>query len=377
MEFRNKKVLEFGAFFLIIMSFVVMGYYTYHSYSKQKEKSSEVIKIDNYYNPDYLFNNDYIKLADTIDSFSDEKKDIYMYLDKDNTFYIKYTNGNISYNKHITNLPKGKLSVYYNNLYDDYYELVAVSDEKDLYYVTFNLKSKKNYTFYKINGKVNSVYVPSYDKGNVYVNKKDKFVTNFIFSDSDNNLKYLDYKKNEYYLKDDFESVKPYFDYICVSDSFSVCDNTMIYQTFENKLIYKFNNKVVKNESGEEIIVKDMFATFEIDSKKIVNLDNISFDELNKKYDYNFIVYVVDKEDNFYKLELNKKVLKEKQEVSAVVSSLEKVKQIVINSKDGKSKDVHVVYIDGEETKITEDLNKKIVTSTVYDKNKDKLIETS
>ena len=69
--------------------------------------------------------------------------------------------------------------------------------------------------------------------------------------------------------------------------------------------------------------------------------------------------------------------LKEKQEVSAVVSSLEKVKQIVINSKDGKSKDVHVVYIDGEETKITEDLNKKIVTSTVYDKNKDKLIETS
>ena len=36
-----------------------------------------------------------------------------------------------------------------------------------------------------------------------------------------------------------------------------------------------------------------------------------------------------------------------------------------------------LVYIDGEETKITEDLNKKIVTSTVYDKNKDKLIETS
>lgn len=362
---------------LIIMSFVVMGYYTYQSYSNQKQKSSEVIKIDNYYNPDYLFNNDYIKLANSIDNFNDETKEIYMYLDKDNTFYIKYTSGNISYNKHITNLPKGKLSVYYNNLYDDYYELVAVSDKKDLYYVVFNLKSKKNYTFYKMNEKVNSVYVPSYDKKNVYLNKKGKFVTNFIFSDSNNNLKYLDYEKNKYYLKDDFEGVKPYFDYICASESFSVCNNIMIYQTFENKLVYKFNNKVVKNESGEEIIAKDMFATFEIDSKKQVDLDNISFNKLNRKYDYRFIVYVVDKEDNFYKLELNKKMLKEKQEIRAFSSSDKKVKQIVIDSKNDKSKDVHVIYIDGEETKITEDLNKKIITSTIYDKNKDKLIETN
>lgn len=374
MKSKNKKYIEWGAFLLIIISFIVMGYYTYQSYSKQKEESSEVVKIDNYYNPDYLFNNDYIKVASTIKDFSDEQKEVYMYLDKDNTLYIKYTNGKTSYNKHVTDLPEGKISVYYNNLYDDYYELVALTDKKDLYYISLDLKSTKDYKFYKVGEEINEVYVPSYDKNKVYVNKTNEITTNFIFSDSNSNLKYLDYKEKSFYLNDDLKGVKPYFEYICASDTSSICSDIMIYQDFENKLVYKYNNKVVKNEKEEEIIVKDMFATLEIDSKKEIDLDSISFNKLNN-YDYIFTVYVVDKEDNFYKLEISKEDIIEKQETTALIVSNKKVKQFIIDE-DNKSKVVHVVYMDGEETKITEDLNKKIITSTTYDKSKNKVIET-
>ena len=374
MKSRNKKALEWCAFSLIIICFIVMGYYTYQSYSNQKNEKSDVVKVDNYYNPDYLFNNDYIKIASTIGDFNVERKEVYMYLDKDNTLYIKYTNGKTSYNKHITNLPEGKVTVYYNNLYDDYYELVALTEEKNLYYISLDLKSKKDYKFYDVGEGINGVYVPSYDKSKVYVNKTDNLTTNFIFSDDENNLKYLDYEKKEYILRDNLKDVKPYFDYVCASDTSIMCNDIMIYQTFENKLVYNYIDEVVKNDLDEDIIVKDMFATLEIDSKKQIDLDTISFSVLNKKYDYIFTVYIVDKEDNFYKLEINKEVLKQKQVGSALISSEKRVKQLVIDEKEG-NKLVHVIYVDGEETKITEDINKKIITSTVYDKNKNKLIE--
>lgn len=376
MKSRNKKVLEWCAFLLIVICFVVMGYYIYQSYSNQKNEKSDVIKIDNYYNPDYLFNNDYIKIASTIGDFNDEGKDVYMYLDKDNTLYIKYTNGKTSYNKNITNLPEGKVTVYYNNLYDDYYELVALTEEKKLYYISFDLKSKKDYKFYDVGEGINGVYVPSYDKSKVYVNKTDNLTTNFIFSDAENNLKYLDYEKKEYVLRDNLEDVKPYFDYVCASDTSVMCNDIMIYQTFENKLVYNYIDEVVKNDLDEDIIVKDMFATLEVDLKKQIDLDTISFSVLNKKYDYIFTVYIVDKEDNFYKLEINKEVLKQKQENRALINSEKRVKQLVIDEKEG-SKVVHVIYVDGEETEIAEDINKKIIASTVYDKNKNKLIELS
>ena len=365
MKSRNKRIIEWGAFFLIVISFVVMGYYTYQSYSNQKKEKSDVVKVDNYYNPDYLFNNDYIKMANTIEDFNDEGKDVYMYLDKDNTFYIKYTNGKTSNNKHVTNLPEGKIVVYYNNLYDDYYEFVAITEGKDLYYVSLDLNSKKDYKFYDIEEKINGVYVPSYDKSEVYVNETNNLTTNFIFADSNNNLKYLDYEKEEYILRDNLEEVKPYFDYICVSGTSFKCDDMKIYQTFENKLVYSYMNKIIKNESEEDIVVKDMFATLEIDLDEEVDFDNID------KYDYVFTLYIVDKEDNFYKLELDKKALNEKQEKRALISSDKKVKQIIVNEKE-----VHVVYMDGEETKITEGTNKKVITSTIYDKSKRTLIES-
>lgn len=377
MKPKNKKMIEWCAIFLIVITFIVIGYYTYQSYSKQKEEKSDVVKVDNYYNPDYLFNNDYIKIPNTIKDFANKEKEVYMYLDAENNLYIKFTNEKTSYNKHITNLPKEKVTVYYNNLYDNYYEFVALTESKNLYYTSLDLNSKKDASFSQIGKQINSVYVPSYDKNMVYVNKKGNLITNFIFSDSNNNLNYLDYEKGEYILKEGIEKVKPYFNYICASDNSSLCNDIMLYQTFEDKLIFSYNDKIIKNELQEEIIVKDMFATLKINSEKEVDLDKISFNNLNKKYDYLFTVYIIDEKDNYYKLEINKKVLKEKQENRALISSEKKVKQLIFDDERDKPKKVHIVYMDGKEEQITENTNMKIITSTTYDKNKNKLIELS
>lgn len=293
-----------------------------------------------------------------------------MYLDKENTLYVKCTNGKTILNKRVTELPDGNITVYYNNLYDDYYEFAALLESKELYYVAFNINSKSNYKFKKVGEDITSVYVPTYDKNEVFVNRNNRFVTNFIFIEGDNNLDYLSYKNKEYSLNNSLQEVKPYFDYVCASDNFKICNDIMIYQTFEKKLVYGYSGNTIKNEFGEEIIVKDMFSIFEVNTKKDVNLDEISFRTLNKKYDYLFTVYVVSEEGVLYKLEINNNVMKKEGNISALTASDKKVKQLNYEEKDGEIGKIHIIYNDGKEEVILFSRNKSIITSTVYDKEK-------
>ena len=88
----KKKLVEIILFILVTVLFITIGYYIYQSYVSQKQEQNKNVEIDNYYSEEYLFNNDYIKVANTISDFSEEEKEVYMYLDAENILYIKYTN---------------------------------------------------------------------------------------------------------------------------------------------------------------------------------------------------------------------------------------------------------------------------------------------
>ncbi len=354
------------------MAFVVMGYYVYQSYAKQKEKDTVNVTVDNYYNADYLFNNDYIKVSANISDFDKEKKDIYMYLDADNNLYIKNSTGKTVLNKKITSLPKDKMIVYYNNLYDDYYEFAALSNKGELYYASLNINSKKDYKFVKLGENISDVYTPVYDKKMVFVN--ERVSSNFIFLNKNKELLYLNKKDKKYTLEGDLQKVKPYFDYVCSSDTSKICNDIMIYQTFDNKLAYGYNDdKIIRNEIGEEIVVREMFAVFDLNSDKRIDLDKISYDLLKKKYKFLFTVYIVSEKGEIYKLEINKSVIKKKASVSAITYNEEVVKELKYDKKDNEITSVHIIYNNGEEDKISSGLNKKIITSTIYDRQKLKI----
>ncbi len=366
MKIKNKKILEFLCFLLIIISFIVMGYYTYKSYNTQKQDNNEEPLIDNYYSVEYLFNSDYIKNANNITDFSNDKDNVYMYLDKENTLYIKYTNEKNKYNKKVTGITS-KATVFYNNLNDDIYELSALTKDGELFYTKINLSNKKDYTFKKIASNINSIYSPTYDKKYVYVNNNKGFKTNFIYLDNNNNLMYLD-KDKDYVLKDNLSDVKPYFNYICASNNTSLCNNIMIYQDFENKLITKYNNKIIKNENNKEIIVKDLFAVLSVKEEKEIDLSNISYSKL-KKYNYLFTTYIVDENNNIYILEIDKNTINNKEDISAKLYNSNKVKQLKY---EGNIAKINIIYANGTSEEIKKDKNKTIVSSTVYDRLENK-----
>ena len=363
MSFKSKKFVEFICFLLIICAFVVIGYYTYESYANKKKDNTIETKVDNYYNIEYLFNNSYVKTSEEITNFKDEKNDVYMYLDKNNTLYVKYTNKNNIYNKHITGLPSGNITVYYNNLNDNIYELSALTKKGDLYYAYINIANKKDYKFEKIASNIDSVYSPIYDKKYVYIRKSNGFKTNFIYLDNNNKLKYIN-KEDDYELLDNLKDVKPYFDYVCIGNK--LCDKVMIYQNFEKKLVASYNDKIIKNDKNEDITVKEMFGVLEVKKNKKVDFTKLTYKKL-KKYDYLFKVYIVDKNDKIYTLDINNNLIKTKEENKALPLSIKKVKQLKY---EGDISKVDIIYTDGSSEKVEQGNNKIIISSTVYDKDK-------
>lgn len=367
MIIKNKKIIEFICFILIISAFITIGYYTYKSYTTQKTKHTEQAKIDNYYNIEYLFNNGYIKTSETISNFKDEKNDVYMYLDKNNTLYIKYTNKKNIYNKHITGLPKKDLTIYYNNLNDNIYELSALTKEGELYYTYININNKKDYKFIKIGTNIDSIYSPTYDKKYVYVYKNNTFKTNFIYLDKNKKLKYIE-KTNNYTLKENIKDTKPYFDYICLSNNTKLCNKIIIYQNFDKKLVASYNNKIIKNEKNEEIVVKEMFGVLELNTNKKIDFSQLTYTKL-KKYNYVFSIYIIDKEDKIYKLDITNNLIRSKEENNALLISEKKVKQLKY---EGNISKINIIYTDGTSDKIENQNNKTIITSTIYDKDQNK-----
>ena len=356
----NKYRKLFGSMFalLIIVSFILIGYYIYESYLNKKEANNDDVKIDNFYNIDYLFNNNYLNLSKGIDDFSEKSKKIYMYLDADNVLYIKYTSEEIL-NKKVIDLPKDKLTVYYSDLGNNYYEFVAKTDNGDIYYVSLNLESSKDYSFVKVGSNIKNVYVPSYDKGPVFVNKTDLITTNFIFLDNDGVLKYLDFSNNKYVLKNDLSSVKPFFDYVCASDTSDICNDIMIYKTFDNELVYDGNT--ITDVDGKRIFISDMFSYFEIFNSSKLDFNSINSSNL-KKYKYLFTTYAISNEGIIYKLEIDST---NKSEVRINQYSTNKVKQLNYVSKDK----VQIVYDNGTIDLVESSDSSYLITSTLYDRN--------
>ena len=355
---KNKKFIEFFCFTLIIIVFIIFGYYTYKSYSGKKNGNNKSVEINNFYNIDYLFNNNYLSFAKTISDFSSKDKDLYMYLDADNVLYIKYVSEEKSKDKSIKGLPKEKLNVYYNKIEDNKYEFVAKTDSSDIYYVSVVLDNKKEVSFEKVGERVKEVYVPTYDKKYVYVNMNSNISTNFVFVDNKKNLKYLDYQENRYIIKDDFSMKKPYFDYVCADDLSTLCNDFIIYQSFNNELIY---NGIPLSFNNKKIYVKDMFSSFELD-----NVSDVDFTTLNSvnfsKYKYLFTTYVVDEEGLLYKVDIDNDA--GDISIDCINRNSEKVKTIDY----GYSK-IEIVFNNGDREIISKDKNKILITSTLYDKS--------
>lgn len=353
----NKKTLESLCFLLIIITFIIIGYYTYQSYREKKNSNDSNVEINNFYNVDYLFNNSYIEEPNTIDDLSSKQDKVYMYLDASNIMYIKYTD-NEKYNKKIIGLPNKNVTVYYNNLYDNYYELLAKTENNDVYYSVVNLDSAKDTKFYLIGENIDKVYTPLYDKKNVYINQNDKITTNYILYDTDGNLKYIDFNK-QYVLKSNLEEKRPYFDYICASNNSNICNYSMIYITFNNELSY--NGKILKNDNNETIHVKDVFSSFEIDSNKNIDINNISKKSL-KKHSYLFNFYIIDDNQIVYKFDISNK----NKTLISLNDNSNKVKEYIYER--GNSSKLIIIFDNGTKQTIESGNNKLITTSTTYDK---------
>lgn len=354
-----KKQLETLCILLVFLAFVIMGYYTYKSYA-DKKKETDDIEINNYYDEEYLFNSDYIKLPNTISDFSSMDSDIYMHVD-DKTLIIESKDENQTYKKTIKGIPDGEYVIYYNS-FDDYYEFLIKSNS-DIYYSYVNITDGQEELFNHIEGDINQVYVPSYDKSGVFINKNKHLITNFIILDKNKQLSYIDYNEG-YYLKPELQTRKPYFDYICAVDNYSICKNLVLYITFKEELVY--NGEILKNDKNKSVYVKDVFSSFEVNGDSAVDYENLSMKEAKKK-GYLFTSYIFDKKGLMYKYEITN----DGESLKLINDSSNKVKMYSFE-KDDDSSLLSVLFENGKKDEYKIDNNKIMTTSTVYDKNNNK-----
>lgn len=362
----KKKNIEKVLIFVVAVLFILLGFVIYQRYTTDVKEEKEEVIVDNYYNVEYLFNNDYIKIADTIEDFNNKNLDLYMYLDGENTFYIKNKNSLKETNITVTGLPNKDIKLYYNYLGNNCYEFAGLLDS-DLYYTNFCLDSNKTFSFEKISTTAKEVYIPSVSKPGIFVIDSEKITSNFIINTNSNKMKYISSEDNILGLYNDVETVKPYFNYICFDKNSSICQKTMYYITFDNELVLNYNvEKVIKTDIGEDLIVQDIFGIFEINSKKKVDLENTSYKSFSNKYEYILKLYVLDKENNFYTIEMNNNSVKNQSVVVAISASSEKIKEITYHENKTREIDnILMLYENGKNEKLTIDVNKYIVTSTI------------
>lgn len=362
----NKKALEKLCVLFIMVAFAIIGYYIYKSYEDKRSSNDSNVEINNFYNVEYLFNNSYIDVPQTIEDFSDEKGDIYIYLDASNVMYIKYTD-NEENNKKIIGLPKEKVTVYYNHLHDHYYEFLSKTENGEVYYTFVNLSDSNDEKFSLIGENINKVYAPVYDKAGVYINESDDFATKYIMYDKDEDLKFIDVSfNNKYTLKSHLESKRPYFDYICADINSYLCNKYMIYISFENVLIY--DKKGLEDNNNKTIHAKDVFSSYEIKSKKNVDMKKLNKKSL-KKYKYIFSTYIIDENQLAYQFDITNKG----ESIIPLNSKENKVKEYIYEA----DKKLSIIFEDGTAKEIKVGKNRIITTSTIYDKkerNNDKVL---
>lgn len=353
---NNSKFIERLLILIVIIVFISLGFITYQRY---KNNNDDEQIINNYYNLEFLFNNGYVRPANTIDSFNNDEVSFTL---NDNTLVIESEDTE----KVISGLPNNNLKIYYNYLKDDCYEFAGL-DSNHLYYANFCISDKDSSSFERISTNVKEIYVPSAFKDSVYVTSNN-IISNFIIVNTLNEIKYISYKEGVLGIYDNLEEVMPYFDYVCASDNLSICNDIMVYSTFDKHLVFNYNlDDVIKNDIGEDLIVQDFFGVFET-NVNIKDLENMNFNEFNKKYEYLFTVYVLDKNNNLYTIQMNNNAISNKALVNAISVSSETVRNIEYKKDDNNVTSVVINFVNGEPIEIVESDTLDIITSTLYDR---------
>lgn len=321
----TKKTKEFIIIITAIIVLVILGLLIYQRYTIKDKENVE----NNYYNEEYLFNNGYIKNPKDIEDLDNNIYDIYMYLDKENTLYIRDIKNSTS--KQVTGLPINKeLKVYYNILNSDNLELIS-QYKNELYYAKINMQKTKKYKFNKISNEAKEIYV--------IVDSNNTKTSEFIINTTSEELKTIINKNNKDYLSKSIEKINPYFDYICYDKDKETCNKTKIYITFDKKIV--INNKIIKNKNNKDIIIKDIFGT-------------VGTNENKKNY---VTIYAIDSKNRIYQIKNNKVELYTKK----------KVEDVKFSTKDNKIEKIYITFKDNSSNVINGN-NNYIITSTLYDK---------
>lgn len=334
---------------IVLIFFIVLGTIVYLRYIKNTEVGNE-IKVNNFYNSEYLFNNNYIKEAEKI-----EKENNIIKRNKD-SITIDY----LGKQNEVIDLPSSAKNIYYSKLTEGCFELATIV-KNNLYYASACVSDKNNNSFKKISNSTKSIYVLTTLLNKDYINTNPN--TNFII-DTKDNLKYISYHNNTYGLFNNIEEKRPYLDYICANNTMSICNTLKVYITFQNELV--FNNNLIKDENDKVLKIVDLFSTFSTSDTKSMDIESITYEKLNKNK-YKFDIYLLDKNNYLYLLSIDNKSFK----YLPVIKKVNNKKIKIIDygkDKDGSINKVTITDIDGKVTNIFKTKYNTINLSTISER---------
>lgn len=335
---KNNKSLTILLTIIIIILLGLIAYFTYNDYLKDKNSNNKenITTKTNYYSANYLTSNNFITEAYTYSlekTICDENVKYGLYKD-DNGYYIQYCTyeNELKLSKIYPSTTTDK--IYHNAYTTDeggylFYDILRLDSNNNLYYSFYGLSEEqytnvktftdgKKYSDFKIEN-VKNVYRLTSDKSNRWYNAIA------VLEMTDGKMKILMnkdkriFKNEEGITIENLENIYPYFDYICAFNG-PVCNETMFYITFDKKMVANYNiNKPITNENGQEIKVKDAFATF--DTKGLgasgASLFYPDYDEGYPSYEFTYTIYILSEDNNLYKIELDKNMINNKEEVKA------------------------------------------------------------
>ena len=353
---KNKtRIICFVIIFLVLLIVAFIIYFRYTSSSSNIDK----VIVNDYYNSEFLFNNNYIKPADNITDSRKNNKDLDIHVTND-ILYINLLNQS----KTIKRVPTGKTTIYYNHLDNDCYEFAALKGN-DLYYASTCLSNKKETSFEKVSSASKAVYAPNTYKKGIYVNDVSP-VSNFIINTTMKELKYISYKENILGLYDNINKNNSYFDYICADINADLCKNLIVYVTFSKEMV--FNDKKIANDKNDNLLIQDLLAILKINSNKKIDVSGMTFSEL-KKYDYIFEIYAWNKDGYVYTISLDKDSFNNEKLIAKKLSN-KKIK--AVDYKKNKADEITNVILtenDGKTINLSKKNNEFIMTSTIYDRS--------
>ena len=366
MIYNNKKkaIVLIVIIIIIILCGLISSYFIFTK-DDNKVSTEKVENTQSRYTKDYLLSNNYIKeldkaLTNDLACNSENIGKAYIYFNNEDVYFkICTKNGLTSEKLNDDILAK---DVYYNEksdkegtriweivIFDDvnaYYSLITLDSN------SYKFKYENQFNNYKIEN-IKAVYKLDYEKPYSYNN-----TTNQIIFEQNNNSNQLVYLLEGIPIP--INDAIPYFDYVCV-DNNPICIDTKIYITDDMMLSPYYNiYGTFKTNSGDNLVIKDVFTSFKIIGDSDVTGKWVNSDDL--KFDYN--IYALGKDNNLYTLKLNNKLLEEQSMKpfdlhKQGVSSIEYTKSSL---REGFS-NVTIKYDDG-----TQEIISRVLTSKLHDR---------